>query len=504
MREIKSRKIFFPIRRALFVSLVISVFGLLVFLGAVLRERFLIADALIYALKVTLALCALASPYSYPTRCSWVFLILSFPTVSIPAYLFFRRTSLSKKEELIIKNARAQKPKCEPFEKKMLLKCNENFTFLREIASYSNADVYTDTEAKYFSEAYEMLLSLIEDISKAKSFIFLEFYTVSSGEVFGKICDILTKKASEGVCVKILCDEVGSILKIPESFQKLMKKRGIEARIFSSLFSAFPNGANNRNHRKIAVIDGEVGYTGGVNLGDEYVFSRAGLGKWKDCGVRIEGEAVDSLTHTFLSDFLFCGGECENFSPYYKYKKKKAEGISLVFEDGPYPLYEEKISERMIVSLLDASEKSFVMTSPYLIFDSPILSAVRGAVRRGVRVKIVIPSAPDKLLTAILTRRYAKKLLGAGAEVLLYQPGFLHSKIYASDSRLLMLGTVNLDYRSLTHNFENGILFFDHPIIKEVKKDLENILSLSLIYEKKENPIVRLLGALLEIFAPLF
>ena len=344
-----------------------------------------------------------------------------------------------------------------------------------------------------------------EELRNAKRFIFLEFYTVSAGTVLSEILDILVEKAGLGVEVKILYDEIGSLFKIPEDFAKIMKRSKIEARFSSSLFAAFPKGVNNRNHRKIIVIDGEIAYTGGINLADEYVYSKRRLGKWKDAGVRIEGVGVTSLTHTFLSDFVFAGGECDSFSKYYKYRKKKSSGYSLIFDDGPYPIYDEKISERMILSLIDASEKSFILTSPYLIFSSRILSAVRGAVKRGVKVKIIIPAVPDKLLTAILTHRYADRLCEIGARVYMYLPGFLHSKIYSADGKFAMCGTVNLDYRSLRHNFENGILFLEHPVIADIDKDLESILKECAPYKvKKKNPIVRLIGALLEIFAPLF
>ena len=502
---LRENKVFFPTQKALLTALIIIGWAGSVFLIILLKNRFFAVTLLFYLIKIGFALSALTSLCCPAAKSSFVFLILAFPYIAIPVYLCFRRTRLSKNEKKLIEECRSRKPKTECFEKKMLLKCNENFTFLREIASYSTANIYTNTAAKYFSESDEMLISLMGDIKCAKRFVFLEFYTVCSGEVFGNICELLCEKAREGLEIKILYDELGSLFKIPEDFPKIIKKSGIEARCGSPLFAAFPSGINNRNHRKIAIIDGEVAYTGGINLADEYVYSKKKLGKWKDFGIRIEGEAVCELTHTFLSDFVFSGGECEDFAKYYKYKKIKSKGFSLVFEDGPYPLYEEKISERLIASLIDASEKSFTMTSPYLIFDSRIYSAVCGAVKRGVRVKIIIPSTPDKILTSILTRRYAYKLSEIGAEIYLYLPGFLHSKIYCSDKKLLMCGTVNLDYRSLRHNFENGILFSDHPVIDDAVRDLDEILSVSIpLQAKKTNPIMRFIGTLLEVFAPLF
>lgn len=501
---LQKNKIFLP-RKALCLALLTVIgWSLVVSLIYFLKKRSVYTVALLYALKLIFALSALFGPRTRSRGGRWVLFILTLPALAIPLYLLSGRCAPSKRAKKLIEKANAEKPKCEPFEGDMLLKCNENFTFLRDISKNPSVSLYTDTDAKYYSESSEMLTDLYCDLGGARRFILLEFYTVAAGEVFGKVVDILKKKASEGVEVKILYDAVGSLFKLPENFAIVMKEFGITARQGSSLFTPFCGGINNRNHRKIAIIDGEVAYTGGINLADEYIHSRSGMGKWKDCGVKIFGQGVDALTHTFLSDFIFSGGECENFSKYYKYKRRGCDFATVLFHDGPYPLYEEGLSENLICSLISSSEKSFVMTSPYLVFGPRIFSAIESAVRRGVKVKIIIPSTRDKLLTSILTKRYAKRLVRAGAEVYLYLPGFLHCKIYSADKRLIMVGTVNLDYRSLLHNFENGIIFTSPSVIEDIEGDLSSILSVSAPFEEKQNPIIDLIGALLELFAPLF
>ena len=387
----------------------------------------------------------------------------------------------------------------------MLLKCNEEFAFLKEISNFANIGIYKNTDAKYLFDISKTLDMLYLDIENAKSFVFLEFYTLASGKVFGKICDLLIKKAAEGVEVRIIYDEIGSLFRLPEEFDSIMREYGITALPHASLCGSYPGALNNRNHRKIAVIDGEIAYTGGINLADEYVYSKSELGEWKDSAVRLEGNAVCALTYIFLSDCSFLRGAEEDFSKYYKYRKRACSGHAIVFSDGPAPIYSEKSAKRLILSLLYRSENYFTATTPYLVCGSEIFSAVRAAVNRGVKVRIAIPGKPDKFLTGILTRHYASRLSETGAEIYLYSPGFLHSKQYLSDGKYLICGTVNLDYRSLSHNFENGILFADHPVVAQAESEMENILALCEKYEAKKLCLpLRILGSLLEILAPLF
>ncbi len=502
---LKENKRYFPKRFAL-VLLLLTICALgYAFLTLILREKFPPARLVLHLLKILFALSVVSSKLSAESKCSWVFFILIFPYAAIPIYLIFYRTRLSKKEIKRLNEIYRQKPKSDIFASKMTLKCNANFAFLREIADFTNAKIYNNTFAKYIPDASLMLDMLQRDVRGAKRFIFLEFYTVASGSVFGELLSILIEKASLGVEVRIIYDEIGSLGRLPEDFSSLMKAYGIKAAAHASLGGTFPGALNNRNHRKIAVIDGEIAYTGGINLADEYVIPKTKFGNWKDCAVRIEGEGVCAITYTFLSDFSVISGEPQDFSKYYKYRKRICEGQALIFDDGPLPIYREKSSERIILSMLSASERYFTATSPYLVCETEMISAVRSAVRRGVKIKIIIPSKPDKFLPWILTRHYAALLSEAGAEIYSYTPGFLHSKIYSSDGKYLMCGSVNLDYRSLWHNFENGVLFAHHPVIAEAERDIEEILCSSVPYKKKKERLpMKILSAVMELFAPLF
>ena len=502
---LRKNKRYFPTRLALLVCVLLiasTVYALLFF---ILERHIFAVKALVFVLKIIFALSIMSSEIYAEAKCSWVFFTLLLPHVAIPAYIIFCRGQLTKKEKRILDSIPKRKPKTEPFYRKMCLKCDDNFTFLREMSNFSDADLYINTSAKYIPDAEKMIEMLTLDIMKAKKFIFLEFYTIAAGEVFGNICELLIEKAKSGVEVKIIYDEIGSLMRLPEEFPALMRENGIAAVANASLLGSFQGGLNNRNHRKIAVIDGEAAYTGGINLADEYIYSNASLGKWKDSAVRIEGEGVDALTYTFLSDFSLISEMENDFSKYYKYRKKRCNGAALIFSDGPSPFYKEKSGEKIILSMLAAAEKSFYVTTPYLVCNRELFSAMLGAVRRGVKLKIAIPKKADRFLCGILTQHYAARLSEIGADVYVYTPGFLHSKTYCCDGKYLMCGTVNLDYRSLCHNFENGILFAEHDLIPEAVRDVEEIFSVSEPYGKrKERLLLRIVGAAMEIFAPLF
>lgn len=501
---LKRNKFFLPsVHAALIISLLLG-FGLYTYFSFSLLKKYLLLAHIVRGIGILFSLWALSSNLCDKAKCSWVFILLIIPVIGIPAFLMSKGNPTSKKRKNFIKSQADKKPKTESFESEMLIKSKYNFTYLKEIRSFSNAKIYKNTSAEYFAEGKDMFRSLSEDMERARSFIFLEFYIVAAGEAFGNILDILSKKAKSGVEIRIIYDGLGSMLRLPREFAKIMKDSGIKAISHPPFSFKLPHTVNNRNHRKIAIIDGEIAYTGGINLADEYIYSKARLGRWKDSAVRVRGEGVNALTYTFLSDFAFLSEGDEDFSKYYKYRKKKCSGHSVIFSDGPLPLYEQKSAKRIIVSMLDSAEKHFIFTTPYLICDSEIFNAVRGAIARGVRVYAVIPKKPDKYLIAVLSRRYAQKLSSIGVRVYLYTPGFMHSKIYLCDSKFLMLGTVNLDYRSLFHNFENGILFAEHKVIADAEKDLEAIISDSEPYEKKKESIpLRLICSVLEIFAPL-
>lgn len=298
------------------------------------------------------------------------------------------------------------------------------------------------------------------------------------------------------------------MMTLPGDYYKTLNKMGIKCVPFSKLKRQANNEFNNRSHRKILVIDGEIGYNGGINLADEYINAFEKYGHWKDIGVRIEGEAVNELTRLFLSDYeMNITSEVEDFTPYLSNKGNTLQdGFVIPFGDGPEPLYKYRISKTMIMTMLNQAKHYVYMTTPYLIIDNELVECIKNAALRGIDVRIITPHIPDKKLIFLMTRSYYKELIDVGVKIYEYTPGFIHAKSYISDDEVAIVGSMNLDYRSLVHHFENGIYFYHHSVIKWIKEDINKTIDKSiLINEKpiKNNLINRLLREIVYTISPL-
>lgn len=319
---------------------------------------------------------------------------------------------------------------------------------------------------------------------------------------------ILKEKAKQGVEIKVAYDDIGCMLTLPGNYSKILKSYGIEATPFSRLRGSADSEFNNRNHRKITVIDGVVGYTGGINIADEYINEYEKYGHWKDVGIRLEGEAVWELTKLFLIDFginVKTMPKIEN-DIYPEVSNVKEEGYVVPFGDGPKPLYERRVGKSVIQNLLNTVTKYVYITTPYLIIDNDLCVSIENAALRGVDVRIIVPHIPDKKIVFNMTRSFYKRLMSAGVKIYEYEPGFIHAKTYIADDKYAMVGTINLDYRSLVHHFENGVWMYNCECIKDLKNDIEDTLSKSIEIVPnilKTNVFNRFFRALVRIFAPM-
>ncbi len=295
---------------------------------------------------------------------------------------------------------------------------------------------------------------------------------------------------------------------LPGSYWRTLQKKGIEAINFSRLRGNADSEFNNRNHRKILVIDGKIAYTGGVNLADEYINAVKRFGHWKDRGVRLEGEAVWELTRLFLVDF----GISVRRSPapvegaFPEQGEIFEPGYLIPFGDGPRPIYGRRVSKSVLQHLFQSATKYVFVTTPYLIIDNEMLQSIENAALRGVDVRIVVPHIPDKRLVFWLTQSYYRRLLAAGVRLYEYAPGFIHAKGYLADGEVAVIGTVNLDYRSLVHHFENGVWMYRCAAIADMERDMRDTLEKSIPIEQrslKVGPLKRLVCAVIRIFAPM-
>lgn len=370
-----------------------------------------------------------------------------------------------------------------------------------------NADVYDGTASQYFSLGEEMFEAMLDDLRSAKKFIFLEFYIIDPGLMWNRVLEILVDKVQQGVEVKLLYDDIGCMATLSGDYTKRLRKMGIDAHKFNKVIPRMTVAYNNRDHRKILVVDGQVGYTGGINLADEYINHIVRFGHWKDGGVRLEGSAVKALTRLFLMNWYINRGEITDFDRYhFDSQRVEGKGLYIPYGSGPKPIYKEQVGKAVYQNIINQAIDYVYITTPYLIIDYDLTEDIKNAAMRGVDVRIVTPFIPDKKLIQIVTRGAYPDLLEAGVKIYEYTPGFIHSKNVISDDELAVVGTINFDYRSLVHHYENAVLMYQTESIADIKQDFEDLFDVSkeISLETLQNSwYQRLLKEIMQLFAPL-
>ena len=381
-------------------------------------------------------------------------------------------------------------------------------TLSRYLSHYGPAPAWDHTRSDYFALGDDAYARMLEDLEQARRFIFLEYFIISEGEMWRSIFDVLQRKARAGVDVRLIYDDVGSANTLPKWFIAKLEKSGIHCIPFNPMVPLLAIVMNHRDHRKILVIDGCVGYTGGINLADEYINRLDRFGHWKDTAVRLEGAAVWNLTVTFLNMWNVFRPTDESYDAF----RPQANCLRLPETDGivqPYadsPLDEERLAENVYLDILAQAQRYVYIFTPYLIIDNELMTALELVAKRGVDVRIAVPGVPDKPVVYRLTRSYFAPLLRAGVKIYTYTPGFLHAKSFVCDDRLATVGTVNLDYRSLYLHFENGVLFSGCSMIRELKQDCLDTFRIShlvTLQECRTGFFGTLLDDLLRLFSPL-
>jgi len=370
----------------------------------------------------------------------------------------------------------------------------------------------------YFGTGEEFFMDLKERLKEAKEFIFMQFFIITPSAMWNEIEEILLEKVKAGVEVRVMYDDVGS-LRTPGAFRKRLNKLGISCIKFNPLTLFNFGRYDNRDHRKIVIIDGKTGYTGGSNIADEYINLKPRFGRWKDSTVRIEGSTVKVLTFNFLlmndvmrridPDYRKSSGYGKT-SDYKKYLCVDTEtfddgGYVQPFVDGPRPFYEDNIAENNFLNLINSAKKRLYIATPYLIPDFSLLSALTLAASRGVDVRVVTPHIPDKKMIFRVTRSHYKYLHDGGVKIYEFTPGFIHSKQWLSDDNAF-IGTVNFDYRSLVHHFECGVNLYDTPCIKDIEKDFEEIFAVSERIDPsklKQNIFSKIITSVVNLFSPM-
>ena len=431
----------------------------------------------------------------------WIILILAFPVLGLGMYLLFGRkeaTQLVRErferidqslDGLLIQD-KAVRIKLQQTDR---MAANE----AAYIWNYAKYPIYQNTDVVFYKEASEGIKAQKQALNQAKHFIFMEYHAIEDKQSFGELKEILARKAKEGVEVRLFYDDIGSIGFINTDFIQRMEAEGIQCRVFNRLMPVLNVFMNNRDHRKITVIDGKIGFTGGYNLADEYFNITHPYGYWKDTGVRLEGDAVRSLTVMFLEMWNAIKGTDTDYTPYFlqdgaqPHEAGLAGSVGVTQSDAniaadsasgfvqPYadsPLDGEPVGENVYMGVVKAASEYVYFTTPYLIISDEMSRELCLAAKRGVDVRIVTPGIPDKKLVFRLSRSYYLPLLRAGVRIYEYTPGFLHAKCCVSDDRAAVVGSINMDYRSMFLHFECGVLLLQNSQVLTLRDDVRRTL----------------------------
>ena len=440
----------------------------------------------------------------------WLLVVLLIPIAGFMLYFMFSQRKLSKRYRKRLTEAYGNDYSLDDSESFNTLKSIDltSYNQFRMLKNVSGAKLFKSANERYYGDIEVLRKDLLDDLRKAEKFIFLEFFIIEEGVFWGSILEILSEKAKSGVDVRVLYDDIGCMQTLPASYDNHLSKLSISALQFSRLRGNADGEFNNRNHRKILIIDGKIGYTGGFNLADEYINKIERFGHWKDCGLRLEGKCVYELTKLFTVDYSLNSKTLPTFPKdcYPEVSEGEGSGFIMPFGDGPKPVFPRQVGKAIIQNMLASAKRYAYITTPYLIIDNDLLTDIENAALRGVDVKIILPHIPDKKLIFTISKSYYHRLMSAGVEIYEYTPGFIHAKTYIVDDEYAMVGTINLDYRSLVHHFENGVLTYKTDCIKYIKKDVLYTLEKSQKIDKnniKNNLLQRFISSIVRIFAPL-
>ena len=378
----------------------------------------------------------------------------------------------------------------------------------RYISHCAYCPPYQNTTTEYLPLGEVKFERMVEELKKAKHYIFLEYFIIQEGKMWNTILDILRQKAAEGVDVRVIYDDMGCIMILPTGYDKTLEQMGIKCRIFNPFVPILSSRFNTRDHRKICVIDGNVGFTGGINLADEYINAYEKHGHWKDTSILLKGEAVFNLTVMFLSMWDYLDGTTgkTDYSRYYPTVwDENAKGYVQPFADNP--LDDEAVGETVYLNLINKAKRYVYITTPYLILCSEMFTALTSAAKCGVDVRIITPHVPDKWYVHAVSRSHYQTLIEAGVKIYEYTPGFIHAKTFVVDDDYAVVGTINLDYRSLYLHFECAVWMYQTPSVAQVRDDFFKTQQISqeiTLEECRSLSFPRRLGrSVLRVFAPL-
>ena len=437
----------------------------------------------------------------------WIVAMLLLPFFTCIMYWIFGNHGLRRRERPVVRHCEEVndaffKDKRAPEEG-----LGQAIGAFRYLENTTHLGSHTHNRVQYYKNGEEFFPAMMEGLKAAKEFIFMEFFIITDGEMWTQTVDILKQKAAEGVDVRVVYDDMGCGGTISAFTPAILGEFGIKCYKFHPFRPILSGAYNNRDHRKIVVIDHQMAFTGGINLADEYANIIVRFGYWKDTMVKIEGPAISNLIATFLQNYDLAVGkpsEHERFLD-HEYPQYEDEGWVMPFGDSPGAITGALIGEQNYINILNYAKKRVYISTPYLIPTYSLLDALRNAALRGVEVNLILPGIPDKKLVYKIAKAHFPYLLKAGVRIFFYKPGFNHMKTAMADDELAFVGTINFDFRSLVHHFECGTLLYRNECLGRIKEDFEEMLSVCEEVPKDYTlrPASRRLCALLKIFYPL-
>ena len=439
-------------------------------------------------------------------KLTWVVLILAAPIFAIPLYFF---VNMEMGHRLAHHRHQEIKKKTAPLARQDQTALSQLPPESAGLAEYmwrqGDFPVCRNTSATYYPLGDDVFQEILDQLERAERFIFLEYFIIEEGYMWGRVLRILEEKVRQGVEVRVLYDGTCAVALLPYDYPRQLEAIGIRCRMFAPLRPMVSTHYNNRDHRKILVVDGKVAFTGGINLADEYINRKVRYGHWKDNAILVRGEAVRSFTLMFLQMWNTAERKLEDFTPYLKVFPAEGRGLFIPYGSCPYDA--DRLAEMVYMDLINRARRYVHIMTPYLVIDNEMATALAFAAKRGVEVSLILPHIPDKKYMFALAKTYYPQLLEAGVRIFEYTPGFVHAKILVSDSCRAVVGTINFDYRSLYLHFECGVYMEDAPAVEQVEQDFLDTLTrcqeATLTQWKARSLGSRLTGYLLRLFAPL-
>lgn len=444
-------------------------------------------------------------------KITWLIVVMLLPVFGVLLFLYTRsdlgHRALKKRVNHIISDTKERIPQEEAVLQRLREENKGAASLAHYIARSGCHPVYDRTAATYFPLGEDKFEEMLKQLEAAEHFIFMEYFIVDEGIMWGRVLEILAAKAAAGVDVRFMYDGSCEFALLPHDYPRRLRKLGIKCKVFAPVSPFVSTHYNYRDHRKILVIDGHTAFNGGVNLADEYINQKAKFGHWKDTAVMLKGEAVKSFTLMFLQMWEIDEAEEESarFLSFPAAPEEAAGGYVIPY--GDCPLDNEKLGERVYMDILNRSQEYVHIMTPYLILDGEMETALKFAAERGVEVAVLLPGIPDKAIPYALAKTHYKSLLESGVKIYEYTPGFIHAKVFVSDDREAVVGTINLDYRSLYHHFECATYLYGADCISGIEADFQATAAKCRQVTpetcRREKLRVKLTGCLMKAVAPL-